>query len=168
MFFTTPPRPRQLLKRRPTSVPRKRQLETLMFSTPPDISLPTTNPPCPWNTIQLSTMRLRQGLALLRPSSSFPDLMQIASSPTSKLELMTSTFSHESTSRPSPFCEYHGLRTVILLIITFLHIRGWIFQHGEFWKRQSSRSTFSQFLMPMSTGRRYVFTLFHSSSVVRP
>ena len=154
IFLTTPPRPLQLLNLNPTSVPRKRQLLTLIFSTPPDISLPTTKPPCPWKTMQLSTIRFLHGLPLPRPSSFFPDLIHIASSPTSKLEFITSTSSHESTSRPSPFCEYHGFLTVIRLIITFLHIKGCIFQHGEFWNRQSSRSTFSQFLIPMSTGRR--------------
>ena len=139
-----------------------------MFSTPPDISLPTTKPPCPWNTVQLSTIRLRHGRARRRPSSSFPDFMQMASSPTSNEELSTSTSSHESMSSPSPFWEYHGLRTVILLIITFLHISGWIFQQGEFWKRTSSRSTFSHSLSPIITGRRYVLTDSQSSSVSIP
>ena len=45
IFSTTPPRPRRLLKRKPTSVPINWQFFTRIFFTPPLISLPTTKPP---------------------------------------------------------------------------------------------------------------------------
>ena len=104
IFSTTPPRPRADLKRRPTSVPEKVQFETLTFLTPPDISLPTTNPPWPWKTMQLSTRIFSHGMPRSRPALSLPLLMQMPSSPTSKRELVSTTFRHDSMSMPSPFC----------------------------------------------------------------
>ena len=113
MFSTTPPRPRVDLKRRPTSVPENLQLDTLTFFTPPDISLPTTKPPWPWKTVQLSTMMFSHGMPRSRPALSLPLLMQMPSSPTSSEQSVITTFLHDSKSMPSPFWAYHGQRTVI-------------------------------------------------------
>ena len=165
MLRTTPPRPRVLLKRRPTSVPRKRQLDTLMFSTPPLISDPTVKPPWPWKTVQLSTMRFLHGRARRRPSASLPDLMQMPSSPASKMESMIRTFSQLSTSMASPFWEYQGLRMLTRLTMRFLHMSGWTFQQGEFWKVTPSSRTFSQLRSWTRLGRRKLLISFHSASV---
>src|SRR6185503_19116582 len=73
------------------------------------------------------------GTPRLRPSSSLPDLMQIPSSPTSNLHPSTSTYLHDSISTPSPFCAFHGLRTVIFLSVRCWVRRGWIHHAGEFW-----------------------------------
>ena len=56
--------------------------------------------------------------------SFLPDLMQMASSPASKVELSTRTLVHDSMSRASPFCEYQGLETLILLTVRCSHIIG--------------------------------------------
>ena len=69
---------------------------------------------------------------------------------------------------PSPFWEYHGLRTVILSTTTLRHIRGCIFQQGEFWKVTSSRRTLVHSFSPIITGLRYVFTASHSRSETSP
>ncbi len=87
IFSTTPPRPRVVLKRSPTSVPRNVHRSTRMFRTPPDISLPTVNPPWPWYTMQSAITTSSVGRPRFRPYSSFPDLMQMASSPTSNRQL---------------------------------------------------------------------------------
>ena len=104
MRSTTPPRPRVDLKRSPTSVPEKTQFETRTLRTPPDISLPTTNPPWPWKTMQLSTRMFSHGMPRSRPALSLPLLMQMPSSPTSKREPVSTTLRHDSMSIPSLFC----------------------------------------------------------------
>ena len=154
MFSTTPPRPRALLKRKPTSVPRNWQSRTIMFLTPPLISLPTTKPPCPLNTVQPSTITFSHGMPRFLPSRSLPLLIQIPSSPTSKVELTISAFLHDSKSRPSPFWAKEGLRTNTSSISTFSHIKGWMFQAGEFWKITPLSQTFLQLMRLTITGRR--------------
>ena len=154
MFSTTPPLPRALLKRKPTSVPRNWQLVTITFFTPPLISLPTTKPPWPLKTVHPSTITFSQGMPRFLPSRSLPLLMQIPSSPTSKVELTMREFLQDSRSRPSPFCAKEGLRTKTSSMSTFSHIRGWMFQAGEFWKMTPLSQTFLQLMRLIITGRR--------------
>lgn len=71
--------------------------------TPPDISLPTTKPPWPCNTVLFFTITFWQGSPRLRPSSSLPDLIQMASSPASKILLIINAFLQDSKSKASPF-----------------------------------------------------------------
>src|SRR5690606_28746495 len=71
---------------------------------PSYISLPTTKPPCPNYTLFRRIITFSVGIPLFRPSSSFPDLIQIASSPTSKIQSSMSTLEQDSISIPSPFC----------------------------------------------------------------
>ena len=168
MFSTTPPRPRVLLKRSPTSVPRNVQLSTKIFFTPPDISLPTTKPPCPCSTVLFITITFRQGSPRRRPSSSLPDLMQIPSSPASKELLIINALLQDSRSRASPFCEYQGLETVTLLIVIFSHDNGCRHQLGEFLNVAPSSSTLLHFTKFSNTGRNQSRMLSHSSSVSIP
>ena len=168
MFSTTPPRPRVLLKRKPTSVPKKVQLSTKIFFTPPDISLPTTKPPWPCNTWLFLMMMFWQGSPRLRPFSSLPDLIQIPSSPASKLLLAIITPLHDSTSMASPFCEYQGFDTVTLLMVRFWHDNGCKHQLGEFLKVTSSNKMFLHLRKLSKTGRNQSCMLLHSSSVLIP
>ncbi|CUQ64632.1 Uncharacterised protein [Segatella copri] len=54
----------------------------------------------------------------------FTLLMQMPSSPTSKVEFTMREFLQDSRSRPSPFCAKEGLRTNTSSINTFSHING--------------------------------------------
>ena len=94
------------------------------------------------------------GRPRFRPASSFPDLMQMASSPTSNLQLCTMTRRQESRSRPSPFCEYQGLSTVMLRITMSSQSSGWMFHAGEFWNVGPSSSTRRHSTSEIITGRR--------------
>ena len=157
MFSTTPPRPRVLLNRKPTSVPTKEQPDTYTFRTPPDISLPITNPPCPCKTVLFLIITFSQGSPRLRPSSSLPDFRQIASSPASKKQLVTSTFLHDSTSSASPFCEYQGLNTFTSFKVKDSQDKGWIHQPGEFLKVTPSSRIRLLFTILSMTGRNQLF-----------
>ena len=88
-----------------------------------------------------------------RPSASLPLLMQMQSSPASKVEFTISTFLHDSTSMASPFCAYDGFLAKIPSTIRFSHISGWMFQAGEFWKMTPCSSTFLQLSRCTITGR---------------
>ncbi|MPM46880.1 hypothetical protein SDC9_93587 [bioreactor metagenome] len=139
-----------------------------MLRTSPDISLPTTKPPCPRNTLQLSTITFSVGRARCRPCSSFPDFMQIASSPTSNILFTISTFTQDSTSIPSPFWAKLGLRTRTLSTTTFSHISGWIFQLGEFSKSTPCNNTFLHSVRLTITGRKKSLIASHSASLKLP
>src|SRR5690606_33021450 len=138
-----------------------------MFLTPPDISLPTTKPPCPLNTVQLSIITFSVARLRFLPSSSFPDFIQIPSSPTSKVLLTIIAFLQDSRSSPSPFCAYDGFLTCTPSKITFSHINGWIFHAGEFWKITPCRKTFLHSIKLTITGRRKSLTDCHSSAVCK-
>ena len=118
IFSTTPPRPSAVLNEIPTITPSRRQFSARTPRTSPDISEPITTPPCPRRTQQSAMWMFSLARPARQPSSSRPDLMQIASSPTSNRQSRTSTFRDESMSSPSPFCAFQGFRNVQLLTAT--------------------------------------------------
>src|SRR5699024_10508019 len=132
IFSTIPPLPRVVLKRKPISVPRNTQFSIQMFLAPPLISLPITKPPCPWKTVLLRIQTFCVGTPRLRPDSSRPDLMQIASYPTSKELFSTRTLEHDSISSTSPFWAYQGFLIFTPLTVRFSHSKGCTFHPGEF------------------------------------
>src|SRR5450756_1816674 len=125
IFSTTPPRPRELLKRKPTSVPMKVQLSTRTLRTPPDISLPMVNPPCAWYTVQPSTSKSSVGTPIRRPAASLPDLMQMPSSPTSNVQPQITLCRQDSKSSASLFWAVGKLRTCTLRMetVSYTHLR---------------------------------------------
>ena len=153
IFSTTPPRPRVDFILKPVSVPLKRQLYTYILRAPLDISEPMTKPPWPWSTVQPSMITFWQGIFQARPSLSFPLFMQMASSPTSKVEFLMMQRLHDSRSRPSPFCAYQGLRIVTWSMVTSSHFNGWVFHAGELLSVTSCNNTRWHSVNSSSTGR---------------
>src|SRR5262245_8944666 len=129
---TIPPRPRCDLTRIPISVPRKTQLETVTFRTPPDISLPIVTPPCPLYITQLVIVISSEALPILRPSSLVPDLIAMQSSPTSIRQLEICTFLQASGLMPSVLGDGTGASIVTPSTRTLSHSRKCKFQDGEF------------------------------------
>ena len=94
-----------------------------------------------------------QGIFHERPSAFLPDLIQIASSPTSNVELRMMARLQASRSSPSPFCAYHGLRMMTLSRVTSSHCSGWTFHAAEFENVASLSSTRWQRVNSSITGR---------------
>ncbi len=139
-----------------------------MFLTPPLISLPITNPPCPLNTVQPSMTTFSHGRPRLLPSASLPLFMQMPSSPTSNVEFLTTALRHDSRSSPSPFCAYSGFCTVMLSMSTFSHISGWMFHDGELRNVTPCNHTLRHDTRLTITGRMWWRMFLHSSSVAMP
>ena len=140
------------------------QSATYTFLTPPDISLPTTKPPCPCNTVLSFTITFSQGSPRRRPSASLPDFIQMASSPASNRQLATTTFLHDSTSRASPFCEYQGLNTLTPSNVRSSQESGCRHQLGELRNVTPSSNMRLLFTKLSSTGRNQRFIPSHSSA----
>ena len=75
----------------------------LLFGRSMLLTFATTKPPWPCNTVLFFTITFWQGSPRLRPSSSLPDLIQMASSPASKILLIINAFLQDSKSKASPF-----------------------------------------------------------------
>src|SRR6185312_3708066 len=104
--------------------------------TPPDISLPTVTPPCPFFMWQPRITMFSAGTFTRRPSSLRPDLMAMQSSPVLKKQFSISTSEHDSGSHPSVF----GPELLIYrsLTVTFLQRHGVTCHMGEFSRRTPS------------------------------
>ncbi|OIR00116.1 hypothetical protein GALL_177610 [mine drainage metagenome] len=94
------------------------------------------------------------GFPLFLPSASRPLLMQMPSSPTSKVEFSIMKFLQLSTSIPSPFCAYHGFFAYTFLTIRSSHIKGCKHHAGEFWNVIPSSKTLLQLVNTNKLGRK--------------
>src|SRR5215471_16250575 len=116
-----------------------RQFSMKTLLTPPEISLPTDTPPCPFFMWQSRMITLRVGVCSLRPSAFLPDLMAMQSSPVLKKQFSMRTSVHDSGSHPSvlgPEASIVSPRT-----ITFVHSTGCTCHMGEPSKVTPSIST---------------------------
>ena len=150
----TPPRQLLVLMRMTRS---RFGLSILQFSTnrflyPPEISLPTTTPPCPSFISQLRTMIFSLGTFHFRPSAFRPLLMAMQSSPVSNIQFSINTFLLDSGSQPSllgPWLDTLTPRTVRLS-----QNKGWITQNGEFFNVTFSIKIVLQRYRLISWGRK--------------
>ena len=87
--------------RMPQSVPTETQLRAVMLRMPPEVSLPMTPAPWPWNMTQLVVLTNSVGRLVRRPSWSRPDLITMQSSLVLKKQSEMRTLREESMSMPS-------------------------------------------------------------------
>src|SRR5580765_1663093 len=116
--------------------------------------------------MQLRTIIFSVDIPRFLPASSRPLLMQIPSSPTSKVLFSIKTFLQLSISMPSPFCAYQGFFAYTFLTVRSSHINGCKHQAGEFWKVTPSNKTFLQLVNTNKLGRRKSFTDSKNSGVL--